>query len=170
MIFDIEINGETRRVAVERAGGGAHRFRVRIADRTHVVDALKVESDTLSIILPESGQASHEVGFSRGLVPGELLVYLHGGTLAARVNGRRSRGGGTAAATGEQRIISPMPGRVLRVFVRRGDIVAARQALVVVEAMKMENELSSPRPGRVKEVAVAAGDSVEAGRLLVVVE
>ncbi|MBP1605772.1 MAG: gcdC 2, partial [Acidobacteria bacterium] len=48
--------------------------------------------------------------------------------------------------------------------------VAARQPLVVVEAMKMENELASPRAGRVREVVVSAGESVEAGRLLAVVE
>ena len=63
--------------------------------------------------------------------------------------------------------MAPMPGRVVRVLVKPGDTVAARQGLVVVEAMKMENELRSPRAGRVKEVAVAEGESVEAGRLLV---
>ena len=63
-----------------------------------------------------------------------------------------------------------MPGRVVRVLVKPGDEVAARQGLVVVEAMKMENELAAPRAGRVKEVAVTEGQSVEAGRLLVVVE
>ena len=63
-----------------------------------------------------------------------------------------------------------MPGRVVRVLVKPGDNVAARQGLVVVEAMKMENELTAPRAGRVKEVAVAEGQSVEAGRLLVIVE
>jgi biotin carboxyl carrier protein len=63
-----------------------------------------------------------------------------------------------------------MPGTVLRVLVQTGDTVAARQPLVVVEAMTMENELSSPRPGRVTDVQVEPGTSVEAGRLLVVVE
>ena len=63
-----------------------------------------------------------------------------------------------------------MPGRVVRVLVAPGDAVEARQAVVVVEAMKMENELRSPRAGRVKEVAVLAGSSVEAGRVLVVID
>jgi biotin carboxyl carrier protein len=62
-----------------------------------------------------------------------------------------------------------MPGRVVRVLVGPGDEVAARQGVVVVEAMKMENELRAPRAGRVKEIAVAAGASVEAGRVLVVI-
>ncbi len=63
-----------------------------------------------------------------------------------------------------------MPGRVVRVLVAAGDDVERRQAVVVVEAMKMENELRSPKAGRVKDVAVTAGTSVEAGRVLVVIE
>jgi biotin carboxyl carrier protein len=63
-----------------------------------------------------------------------------------------------------------MPGRVVRVLVAPGDEVAARQGVVVVEAMKMENELRAPRGGRVKDVTVSAGTSVEAGRILVVIE
>ena len=65
---------------------------------------------------------------------------------------------------------APMPGRVLRVLVNAGDPVTARQGVVVVEAMKMENELVSPRDGRVREIHVTEGVSVEAGRLLVVIE
>jgi biotin carboxyl carrier protein len=110
------------------------------------------------------------VGFSEGLQSGEVEVYLHEGTLHAVVNGRRSRRGAQAAAHGVQRILAPMPGKVLRVLVKPGDEVQARQALVVVEAMKMENELTSPKAGRVKDIVVKEGASVEAGRLLVVVE
>jgi biotin carboxyl carrier protein len=63
-----------------------------------------------------------------------------------------------------------MPGRIVRLLVKPGDQVEARQGLVVIEAMKMENELRSPKAGTIKDVAVAEGDSVVAGRLLVVVE
>jgi biotin carboxyl carrier protein len=63
-----------------------------------------------------------------------------------------------------------MPGKVVRVLVEVGDEVTARQPLVVVEAMKMENELSASRPGRVTEVAAREGTSVETGKLLVLVE
>ena len=89
------------------------------------------------------------------------------------MNGRRTRraapdGGG--ASDGEQRVVAPMPGRVVRVLVAAGDEVAARQGVVVVEAMKMENELRSPE-GRARQgVTVAPGTSVEAGRVLLVVE
>jgi biotin carboxyl carrier protein len=63
-----------------------------------------------------------------------------------------------------------MPGRVVRVLVAVGDEVAAKQAVVVVEAMKMENELRSPKAGRVKDVSVTPGTSVDAGRVLVTIE
>ena len=63
-----------------------------------------------------------------------------------------------------------MPGRVMRVLVAAGDEVEARQPVVVVEAMKMENELRSPKTGRVKDVSVEPGASVEAGRVLMVIE
>lgn len=171
MTFEVEIDGRARTVGVERVDGAPSRFRVTVDGRTQLVDAVRVEADTLSIVLPDEGDQSHEVGFSPGLEPGQVTVYLHGATMTATVNGRRARrGAALAAGAGEQRIVAPMPGKVIRVLVEPGDEVAGRQPLVVVEAMKMENELSSPRAGRVKEVAVRPGQSVEAGRLLVVVE
>ena len=102
----------------------------------------------------------------------EWLVQLPGVAVTAILNGRRS-GHGTpseVSSTGAYRVMAPMPGRVVRVLVKPGDEVAPRQGLVVVEAMKMENELSSPRAGIVREVAVAEGASVEAGRLLAVID
>jgi biotin carboxyl carrier protein len=63
-----------------------------------------------------------------------------------------------------------MPGRVVRVLVAAGDEVGPRQGIVVVEAMKMENELYAPRAGRVREISVSPGTSVEAGRVLAVIE
>ena len=62
-----------------------------------------------------------------------------------------------------------MPGRVVRVLVAVGDRVAARQGVVVVEAMKMENELRTPKGGTVKEIGVAVGTTVETGAVLVVI-
>jgi biotin carboxyl carrier protein len=67
-------------------------------------------------------------------------------------------------------VVAPMPGRVVKVLVAPGESVAARQPLVVVEAMKMENELRAPGPGTVREVRVTDGDPVESGAVLVVFE
>jgi biotin carboxyl carrier protein len=169
MTFDIEIGGRSRTVSVERVSGG--HFRVTLDGTPHEVDAARTDEFALSLLV--DGGSSREVVVSRGALPGELLVGIEGRTVSVAVNGRRTRGGGGDGAGhghGEAVIAAPMPGRVVRVLVAPGDEVAAKQGVVVVEAMKMENELRSPKAGRVKEVAVAAGASVEAGRVLVVVE
>ena len=73
------------------------------------------------------------------------------------------------AGNGDQRVVAPMPGKVVKVLVAVGDSVEAPQGLVVVEAMKMENELTVSRAGTVSKIEVSEGASVEAGRLLMVV-
>ncbi|MFO0673180.1 MAG: biotin/lipoyl-containing protein [Polyangiaceae bacterium] len=75
----------------------------------------------------------------------------------------------TAAATGEQIVKAPMPGRIVKVLVAEGDQVVVGQPLVVVEAMKMENEVRSKGAGTVKSVNVKAGATVEANAKLLVV-
>ena len=169
MTFEIDINGRTRTVAVEKTRGGA--YRVSLDGETHEVDAARVGVWGLSLLHRDTG-LSRDVQVTPGSASGEWLVTLSGRIVAATVNGRRSRRAGAegGAADGEQAIIAPMPGRVVRVLVTPGDDVTARQGVVVVEAMKMENELRSPKAGRVKDVSVKAGDSVEAGRVLLVVE
>jgi biotin carboxyl carrier protein len=175
--FEIEVNGRTRTVSVERLklGGG---FRVIVDGTPHLVDAVRVDGGALSFIQLDGEQSgptgaggrSHRVAVTEG-ASGELTLTQADGLVRATVNGRRSRRGGqVAGAAGEQRIVAPMPGKVLRVLVQPGQDVAARQPLVVVEAMKMENELSSPRAGRVKDVVAVEGQSVEAGRVLIIVE
>jgi biotin carboxyl carrier protein len=89
------------------------------------------------------------------LVEDELAVRL------AAFSGGRSRTGGT------QRVVAPMPGLVVRVNAAAGQAVTAGESLVVLQAMKMENELGSPRDGTVRSVAVEAGQAVEQGQLLV---
>ena len=86
---------------------------------------------------------------------------------------RRMRLGGLQAGIelqGRQRVSVPMPGKVIAVLVSEGDKVERGQGLVIVEAMKMENEVRSPVNGEVKELKVKAGDSLEAGATLLVVE
>jgi biotin carboxyl carrier protein len=71
---------------------------------------------------------------------------------------------------GRQNILAPMPGKVVRLLVQAGDSVEAGQGLVVVEAMKMQNEMKCAHAGTVREVRAAAGDTVVAGQVLVVIE
>jgi biotin carboxyl carrier protein len=103
---------------------------------------------------------------------GEVLVQLPHVDVRVVVDGRRYQRAGRrdGAGTGDQHVTAPMPGRVLRFLVQAGDDVTAGQGLVVIEAMKMENELTATRPGRVREVLIVEGGSVESGRLLLVIE
>jgi biotin carboxyl carrier protein len=71
---------------------------------------------------------------------------------------------------GRQRVSVPMPGKVMAVLVSEGDVVEKGQGLVIVEAMKMENEVRSPSAGTVKDIRVKAGDTVVGGAVLVIVE
>ena len=169
MTFEIEIDGRVVPVAIERTGNG--RYRVAVPDGTRLVDAARVGEYGLSLLLDGAGR-SREVQIAPAGARGEFLVSLEGRTVPVTVNGRRSKrtsGDAAGAGHGEQAIVAPMPGRVVRVLVGPGDAVEARQPLVVVEAMKMENELRSPRAGTIKEVTVSAGMSVDAGRVLVTV-
>jgi acetyl/propionyl-CoA carboxylase alpha subunit len=83
------------------------------------------------------------------------------------LQGRRGAGAGTE---GPRPLKAPMPGRVVRMLVQVGEEVAEGQGMVVIEAMKMQNELKSPKAGRVMRVGVAVGDTVGSGDVLVVVE
>jgi len=82
------------------------------------------------------------------------------------LRGRRS----AADSRGPQAIAAPMPGRVIRVLVEPGQEVAAGEGLIVVEAMKMQNEMKAPRAGRVAAVKTVAGSTVSAGDVLLVIE
>jgi len=88
------------------------------------------------------------------------------------LNGRKRSGRKEDEAhsgSGPQRLLAPMPGKLVRVLVKKGDAVRARQAIAVIEAMKMENELRAGRDGVVVELPVSGGQSVEAGTLIAVV-
>jgi len=172
MTFEIEVNGKAHTVSVEVLGtaspaGG--RFRLRV-DGDPVDVESRVTDLGLSVLYADSGRGLDVAITERN--GGELLLQLPKVMVLASVDARRYRrgGAGPAAVAGELRVLAPMPGRVLRVLVKPGDEVEARQGLVVVEAMKMENEITAAKTGRVKEVAVAPGQSVESGRLLVVIE
>jgi biotin carboxyl carrier protein len=126
-------------------GGG--RYLVRVGDAVH---ELRVERDA-------SGPGV-KVRFAQGTVALEKLDPF-------RDSVRKGKGG-----AGPRRIVAPIPGRVLDVLVAPGDTVTAGQPVVIVEAMKMANELRAPADGRVVSVAAVKGATVDAGAALVVIE
>jgi biotin carboxyl carrier protein len=169
--FEIEIGERTRRVSIEglgAAGPSGGQFRATIDGEAHEIS---VRPTDLGVSLVFADGRSVDVAATE-TASGEWFVQLPHVDLTAVVDRRRQHRSrlGAASATGLQRITAPMPGRVVRVLVKVGDVVDVRQALVVIEAMKMENELASPKAGTVKEVPAVEGQTVEAGRLLVVVD
>ena len=172
MTFEIEVGGKVRTVSVDAVGALPHnggRFRVRVDGVLHDIDT-RVTELGLSLVDAADGRTADVAITER--TGGEVWVQLPHVLVSALVDARRYRraADGPVAADGELRVVAPMPGRVVRVLVKPGDEVSLRQGLVVVEAMKMENEISAAKAGRVKDVAVEPGQSVEAGRLLVTIE
>ena len=171
MSVPIEAGGRTRNVEVYRRDAG---FVVSVDGHEHTVDVHEV-GGIWSVLL---GTKSHEVAFVEGL-DGAMMVHVDGQAIPVSVDsarralgarGRGARAGDTGDAAGPHRIVAPMPGKIVKVLVKAGDRVQQRQGLVVVEAMKMENELRSPKAGTVSEVRVREGTLVEAGAILVIVE
>lgn len=175
MTLEIAAGNRAHTVSVSRHGALLH---VTIGDRTFVVDARRVGEMTLSMLVAPAGSGppvrTVDASLAAQRTAGDFDVHVAGLTIPVQVRqaggfGRQKKAG-AATGTGPQRITAPMPGKIARVLVKVGDEVTARQGLVVVEAMKMENELRAARDGRVREVSVAEGQSVDAGAILLVVE
>jgi biotin carboxyl carrier protein len=166
--FDVEVAGRVFRVEVSRTAG---RERVTVDGRPVAVDAAPAGRSWSLLI----GHRSHDVsveetggGMLQARVDGQLVeVAVRPATrhAAAGVGAREGR-----AADGPRRVVAPMPGRVVKVLVRTGDVVVPQQALMVIEAMKMENELRAASAGTVTDLRVAEGALVESGAVLAIVE
>lgn len=176
MKFEVEVGDKIRAVSVNRQGNG---LRVEADGQTILVDARRLDDTTLSLLVGSNNghvpARSVDVALAAGNQTGLFDVHVGGRIVSLIIRpagafGRHHRQTGVAQGAGPQRVTAPMPGKIVRVLVAPGDDVIARQGLVVVEAMKMENELRASRPGRVREVGVAEGQSVDAGAVLIVVD
>jgi len=145
------------------------RYRVTLGEKRFEVDSMRIVGDLYSLTVDGK---SYEATVHRA-TPDEYRVHLYDGMrsvtlltpldLALR---DREEVGGAGAGT----LRAPMPGRVVKVLVAEGQAVQKGDGIVVVEAMKMQNELAAPRDGVVKTVRVREGDSVERGAELVTLE
>ena len=170
MRFRLEVEGQVHAVDLEPAGSGwtvaigGHRWQVDMRPSGHAWSLLLKTGE----LGTHAGARSHDVRLrwdgtdaARVSVDGTAVTV----TVAQVTTPGRRGGADHGRADGQVR--APMPGRVVRVPVVAGQAVTARQAVVVVEAMKMENELRAPQAGTVRALHVQSGDPVDAGQLLV---
>jgi len=164
VIVEATAAGRTARVEVT---GGNGRYLVTVDGRALTIDHRRVGAHDRSLIL--DGR-SHDVTLAcredryTVVLEGRPFDVLLGDAAAGDVGVVRAR------ATGPVRLLAPMPGKLVRLLVAAGQEVASGQGLLVMEAMKMENELKAPRAGRVREIHVAERQAVETGALLLVLE
>ncbi len=161
MTIWLEVGGKKLRVELP-AGTGL--MECSVDGRTVSVDAQMLEPGVISLVM--EGRQHRCVLDGDGVVIGGRRYGFEVADPRS-LQGRRGAGGG---AEGPRPVKAPMPGRVVRLLVEAGDDVAEGQGVVVIEAMKMQNELKSPKAGRVARVGVAVGDTVGSGDVLVVVE
>ena len=174
MRYVIEIGGIAKDATVVRKGDG---FAVTLDGRTFHIDAARIDAHTLSLLVDrvrpdDTVRSVHDVTVAAADASGVLTVRVGTTPIPVTVDGRRrgARVAATADGSGPQRVAAPMPGKVVRVLVAAGEAVRARQPLVVVEAMKMENELRADRDGTIAEIHAREGLLVDAGALLVVIQ
>lgn len=164
MIYDVSIDGKNHRLELNRNDG---RWTCRLEGREVEVDAVLARPDVLSLRI---GNQAYEIKCER--VGSELHLWVGSVRFAAEVRDPRSLRGRTRAADdhGPKKLIAPMPGKVVRVLAREGEIVDSGAGILVVEAMKMQNEIKSPKKGTIQKVLVREGAPVNAGDVLAIVD
>jgi biotin carboxyl carrier protein len=165
MIYEVTIGDRTHRVDLVRAGTG---WKCNLDGREFAVDAVPAQNGALSLLL--EGR-SYEVrqqleGDETGIVVDRERFKV----VVRDPRSLRSRRIREGRGQGMRKIIAPMPGKVVRLLAAPGDEVEAGQAVLVIEAMKMQNELKAPQKGRVAKLYAGEGAAVEAGQILAEIE
>lgn len=159
---------EDREVTIEVEPLGSWHYRVRIDGREQTIDARRVAGGWSLLI----GAENHEVSLARAGEDYDVLVENRRFRfrMMSEERARRVAARGAREESGRRELKASMPGKVLHLLVAVGDRVETKQGLLVIEAMKMENEIKSHGAGEVKEIRVKAGQAVESGEVLIVLE
>lgn len=172
--YQITVGGKSHKLEVESpaatppSSNGELAYRVRLDGREIAVSCVPVSEGLLSIIV--NGE-SFDVACERA---GERLqVSVRGAIYECLVSDARSlrsqkRAG--LADSGEQKLTASMPGKVIRIIASVGDQITAGQGILIIEAMKMQNEVRSPKDGQLKKLLVHQGANVVAGEVLAIIE
>jgi len=162
MRYEVTIGGRKQQVDLESTASG---WKCRMDGREVAIDVAEVNADRVSILFDgrsyDVRRGSEEevfVGSNR---------YQVSVTDARSWRGKRHLAGGE---TGPQRLTASMPGKIVRVLATENGKVSAGQGVIVIEAMKMQNEIRSPREGTVKKMLVREGSNVNAGETLAIIE
>jgi len=168
MSYLADFQGTTHRVVVTAMGSPAA---VQLDETTHEVDFTPIVGGLFSLLVKGRSYEVDVVEEGEGVLAIWVEGELHRIEFeeAGRHRRKAARAGGQGKG-GPQTIVAPMPGKVVKLLVASGQEVSAGQGVIVIEAMKMENELKATGPGVVKEIKVQEGAGVGGGEVLVVIE
>ncbi|NVB38837.1 hypothetical protein G6O69_13430 [Pseudenhygromyxa sp. WMMC2535] len=176
-------------MSASASGNKSSAFRVVVGEREHVVEVIEgsegeqhvlvdgepfeVDGAGAHVVRVSPGEAGGgrqiEVSLADGPRPAEAWVEGHRAKLEVRTEQEAQLAaalGKSGAAAGDGSLTAPMPGRVVKVLVTEGETIERGRPAIIIEAMKMENELLATADGVVRSVAVAEGDTVDAGQIL----
>jgi biotin carboxyl carrier protein len=153
--------GATARIRLTPRGDT---WEARIEDRTHTVEVVSHEGGRLALLL--DGR-SLRVDYARSRDGLEIGWSGHRYRLTDAASGTSARSAGAARTAGDGRIRTPMPGKIVAVHVAEGDRVGVGQALLILESMKMQNDVAADMAGTVAKICRAQGDNVDYGDVLV---
>ncbi len=164
MMYEISIDGRSYRLDLKQVDG---RWTCQLDGRAIEVDAVLARPDVLSLRI---GNKAYEVKCER--VPNEVHIWVGSRRFAPEVRDPRSLRSRSHAVDdhGPKKLTAPMPGKIVRILLAQGAEVEAGAGVLVVEAMKMQNEVKSPKKGRIQKILVAEGAAVNAGDVLAIVE
>ena len=165
MTYDVLIDGKNFRVELTREDG---KWKCVLDGREVVLDAVVARTDVLSLLI---GGTAYEVMRERSAT--DLHYWVGTARYAAELRdprSLRSRKASGLSSEGAKKLVAPMPGKVVRVVAPEKTEVEAGQGVIVVEAMKMQNELKSPKKGIVQKILAAEGAAVNAGEVLAIIE
>lgn len=157
--IELEIDGRRVKVEMEISGRDVS---LRVGERTIAA----------TVSEPEPGRFVVTIGNrifrcdQEELADGSEWMTVNGRAIRVGIHDRRDRRAHQTESDGPVKLTSPMPGKVVAVLAEAGDLVEAGQGILVVEAMKMQNEIQSPRAGRVSALAATTGQTVNAGEVL----
>jgi biotin carboxyl carrier protein len=165
MVYEIVVGGKPRRLELEKTAAG---WACRVDGQPIRVDALIPRRDVLSLLVD-----GHSYEIKREQTASDLHMWVGSTRFAVELRDPRSLVSRQKAAgdeKGPRKILAPMPGRIVRLLVAENSEVEVGQGIVVVEAMKMQNEIKSPKKGVVKKIWASPGVAVNPGDVLAIVE